>query len=95
MRTGWKQRTLERMLERVIYVGISPEDSSPALRRYLASVANDSGRYFGRVYGEHVFVFARDMAGKDLSLITILNLPPHLRPIAHRDRQANRELQLH
>ena len=86
-RTGWCQRTLNRMLERIFYDGLTSEDCSRRLRVYLADIMYALPSRFARIYGEHVFIFARENDPNEVALITILLLPADLRPVAHRDRE--------
>ena len=85
-RAGWCRRTLERMLERIYYFGLTPERCGRQLRDYLASIdANDVAR-FARVYGEHIFIFGHEAGADQVALVTVLHLPADLRSLAHRAR---------
>lgn len=85
-RTGWCRHSLERMPERVYYFGLAPDGCCRQMHDYLASVAFGESTRAVRLYGNHVFVFGQETAPDQLSLITILHLPPELRALAHRDR---------
>ncbi len=80
-RIKWHRRTLDRMLDRIVYAGLSPDDCSGELHRYLASICSAAERTV-RVYGEQVYVFARDQEA--LVLITVLQLPRTLRSASRR-----------
>lgn len=83
-RTGWCERALDRMLERIFYDGLTANDCGSSLRGYLAALKDSLPSRFARVYGEHVFIFAHEPDPNVVSLITILLLPGELRPVAHR-----------
>lgn len=85
-RTGWGRHALERMLDRIFYLGLCPDDCCPRLRDYLTSVGFSESAPFVRLYGDHVFIFGRSSQPDELSLITILHVPLDLRSLAHRSR---------
>ena len=89
LRTGWCRQVLERMLERIFYFGLSPENCGRPLREYLDAINVGDTARFSRIYGDHVFIFGRDItvdSADELALITILHVPNELRPMAHRAR---------
>lgn len=91
-RAGWGRRTLDRMLERIFYDGLGASDCRGFLGEYLAVVkARDVAR-FARVHGEFVFIFARERSPDEVALVTVLNLPGHLRDLATRLRARRRVL---
>lgn len=69
------------MLDRIVFTGLSPDQCSGELYRYLASICTAADRTV-RVYGEQVYVFAQDHEA--LVLITVLQLPRALRWAARR-----------
>ena len=91
-RTGWCRQTLERMLDRVYYFGLCPEDCGRRLGDYLESVRTMELARFARLYGEHVFIFGREGPEDEVSLITILHLPAEYRPLAQRARARSLEV---
>jgi hypothetical protein len=72
------------MLERVLYAGLAAEDCVGALSRYLDALPHGQSEHAVRVYGEHIFVFARHDGGQTWCLMTVYLLPPAHRPAAHR-----------
>lgn len=86
-RIRWHHRTLERMLERVFYDGLGPDDCSRRLHAFVATTAAATPSGLARVYGEHLFVFVRDLPD-EVVLLTVYPLPRELKPAA---RQARRQ----
>ncbi len=85
-RIRWKPRTVDRMLERVLYDGLGPEDCPRRLRLHdfiVSTAEKDTG--MGRVYGEHLFVFGKE-APDELRLITVYPIPVDLKPSARDAR---------
>lgn len=85
-RAGWSRRTLERMLVHVVYDGLAADECAGALRHYLSGLPDGGPTRFVRVYGEHVFVFAREASPNAANLVTVLHLPLPLRAAARRAR---------
>lgn len=83
-RLRWHARTLERMLERVFYFGVSAEACARPLRRYLDELPHEPGQNIVRVYGQLVFIFARDEAAATARLLTVYALPCIHRAAARR-----------
>jgi hypothetical protein len=83
-RLRWHARTLERMLERVFYFGVSAEECDRSLRLYLDELPHEPGQNVVRVYGQLVFIFARDEAAATARLLTVYPLPAAHRASAHR-----------
>jgi hypothetical protein len=84
-RIRWHRRTLDRMLERIVYTGLATEDCSGELRHYLEGLCPNTSAHFARVYGEQVYVFARESENEaTLVLLTVFNLPHDVRRAAHR-----------
>lgn len=75
---------LDRMLERIVYFGLAAEDCSGELRRYLKNLCVDPSTGCVRIYGEQVYIFARDNGGNTFALVTVMHLPRAIRPAAHR-----------
>ncbi len=89
-RIGWHRRTLERMLERVFYDGLGPEDCSHRLGDFVAATVNTAAG-LSRIYGEHLFLFTRDHAD-EVVLLTVYPLPSELKSAAHRARRQQNAL---
>lgn len=83
-RLRWHARTLERMLSRVFYFGASAADCASPLRRYLDELPHEPGQNVVRVYGQLVFIFARDEAAATARLLTMYPLPVTYREAARR-----------
>lgn len=83
-RLRWHARTLERMLARVFYFGVSAEDCTRELRGYLEELPHEPGQNVVRVYGQLVFIFARDEAAASARLLTVYPLPGTHRAAARR-----------
>ena len=83
-RLRWHARTVDRMLERVFYFGISAKDCSSLLRGYLDALPHEPGQNVIRVYGQLVFVFAHDYDAATARLLTVYALPGTYRPAARR-----------
>lgn len=83
-RLRWHTRTLERMLDRVFYFGVSAEDCARELRGYLDALPHEPGQNVVRVYGQLVFIFARDEASTTARLLTVYPLPGLHRAAARR-----------
>jgi hypothetical protein len=88
-RLHWNRAALVRMLERIVYTGLSREDCTGALARFLGQKLREPGLLTVRVYGEHLFLFARHDEGRTLNLLTVYPLPPEHRAAA---RRAQRQL---
>lgn len=88
-RLNWNRAALERMLERIVYTGIALDDCTGALARFLEQKLHDPRHQTLRVYGEHLFVFARHDDGRTLHLLTVYPLPTEHRAAA---RRAQRQL---
>lgn len=86
-RLRWNRSALERMLERVVYTGIALDDCTGALARFLTHKLHDPVRQTLRVYGEHLYVFARHDEGRCLNLLTVYPLPTEHRAAARRARR--------
>lgn len=84
-RIRWKPRTVDRMLERVFYDGLGPEDCPRRLHEFIASTTT-AQLGIGRVYGEHLFLFGRETPD-ELRLITVYQIPAELKPTAHETRR--------
>ena len=89
-RIGWHRRTLDRMLERVFYDGLGPEDCSRRLGEFVAATVNTAAG-LSRIYGEHLFLFTRDHAD-EVVLLTVYPLPSELKSAAHRARRQQNAL---
>ena len=85
-RIRWHHRTLERMLERVFYDGLGPEDCSRQLHDFVASKTEANPAGLTRIYGEHLFLFTRDLPD-EVVLLTVYPLPRELKPAAHQARR--------
>jgi hypothetical protein len=86
-RPNWNRAALERMLERIVYAGIAVDDCTGALARFLEQKLHEPHRQILRVYGEHLYVFARHDEGRALNLLTVYALPPEHREAARRVRR--------
>ena len=82
-RLNWGERTLERMLERVHWVGLTAGRCSAAVRRFLESKvraeAPHKGATYGVIHGEVLFIFARTPAEVCSTLVTVYQLPGEMR----------------
>ena len=85
-RISWHRRTLERMLERVFYDGLGPDDCSRRLHDFIASKTETNPAGLIRIYGEHLFLFARDLPD-EIVLLTVYPIPGELKPAAHQARR--------
>ena len=86
-RLCWHRRTLVRMMERVFYDGLSPDELPPRIRSALNVTANDDQRTSSRIYGEHLFLFGRDLPDQ-ADLITVYQIPREIRPLIHHTRRS-------
>jgi len=85
-RLCWHRRTLARMMERVFYDGLSP-DELPSRARGALNLNPDEVRSTScRIYGEHLFLFGRDFPDQ-ADLITVYPVPREIRPIIHHTRR--------
>ena len=84
-RIRWHRRTLARMLERVFYDGLGPEDCSRRLHDFIAAKTDATPAGLTRIYGEHLFVFTRDRPD-EVVLLTVYPLPPEFRSAARHAR---------
>lgn len=87
-RLGINKEALERVCEKVIEFGISKQDVSGRLARYLdkISAVHKSGNNT-RLWGEHIFVIQDD------TLITILNVDKEFKNAVSKALQKNKELE--
>jgi hypothetical protein len=83
-RLRWHARTLERMLDRVFYFGAAANDCPRPLQRYLDELPHEPGQTVVRVYGQLVFIFARDETAATARLLTVYVLPGVHRAAARR-----------
>jgi hypothetical protein len=83
-RIGWHHRSLERMLERVFYAGLSADECGDVLHDYLDSRQLD-GALLPRIYGEHLFLFNR-AAADEVVLLTVYRLPSEFKILSRRAR---------
>jgi hypothetical protein len=90
-RLNWSERTLERMLERVHWLGITSGRCSAAVRRFLESKVREETSQGGGVYavihGEVLFIFRRTSAEGCSTLVTLYLLPAQLRAQRRREFQ--------
>lgn len=75
------------MLERVFYDGLGPDDCSRRLHTFASAKSAATPASLVRIYGEHLFVFTRDLPD-EVVLLTVYPLPSDLKPAA---RQARRQ----
>ena len=71
------------MLERVFYAGVDAIDCKGELRRYLTALPYDTVHQCVRIYGEQVYLFARNEPD-EAALVTVYHLPLSYRHAAHR-----------
>ena len=89
-RIGWRRRTLDRMLERIFYDGLGEDECTRRLSDYIAATTDpDAG--LTRIYGEHIYVFGRARPD-EIVLLTVYQLPPEFRSIAHAARRQHHAL---
>jgi len=86
-RLCWHRRTLSRMLERIFYDGLSPDELPPRLRAAVNLHPEENRPTSSRIYGEHLFLFGRDLPGQ-ADLITVYALPRAVRPLIHHTRRS-------
>jgi len=86
-RLCWHRRTLARMLERVFYDGLSPDEFPPRLRAVLNLHPDENRPTSSRIYGEHLFLFGRDYPDQ-ANLITVYSVPREVRPLIHHTRRS-------
>ena len=89
-RIRWHRRTLDRMLERVFYNGLGPDDCPKRLTEFIAATT-EMGHGLSRIYGEHLFLFTRDDPDEAV-LLTVYAIPPELKPSAHQARRMLNQL---
>lgn len=89
-RISWHRRTLERMLERVFYDGLGPDDCSRRLSTYIEAKTRDVAG-LTRIYGEHLFLFTRDLPD-EVVLLTVYPIPGGLKSAAHQARRQQHAL---
>jgi hypothetical protein len=90
-RIGWHRRTLDRMLERVFYDGLGLSDCPRRLHELIAASVTAEISGLTRIYGEHLYVFARDQPNV-VVLKTVYPLPAALKSTAHRARHRHHAL---
>ena len=83
-RVGWPARSLDRMLERIFYDGLGPDECPRDLRAYLSS--GIGARALCRLYGEHQFYYTRDQPDEIVRL-TVYPLPARWRAAARCARE--------
>ena len=94
-RLSWHARTVSRMLERVFYFGAGAADCPRPLQRYLDTLPHEPGQNVIRVYGQLVFIFARDQDTATALLLTVYALPaPYRASAQHAQRRPRAGLAL-
>lgn len=82
-RVSWNRRATSRMLERVFYNGLAPGECPRRLRSYLETKIRERNDSLVRIYGEHLYIFARPEQD-EAALMTLYVLPQEMRPLAKR-----------
>jgi hypothetical protein len=85
-RLRWPRRAVDRMLNRIFYDGLGPSECPAVLDLELTAAVPRDGSVKPRVYGDHLFLFARP-APDHAALMTVYPVSPHLRAPARRARR--------
>lgn len=89
-RIGWHRRTLGRILERVFYDGLGLGDCARRLHAFIAASVTAEISGLTRIYGEHLYVFARDQP--NVVVLKIVYALPAGLSAAHRARHRHHAL---
>lgn len=87
-RLGLKPHSLDRMIDRIYFYGMSITDTRGAVYHYLVELTERGGSQSVnqlRIYGDNLYLFA------DQTLITLYQLPTELLPKVARIRERFRQ----
>jgi hypothetical protein len=100
-RLNWGEETLERMLERVHWLGLTAGRCCATVRRFLESKVREEGTQNGITYalihGEVLYIFGRTPTEARSTLVTVYQVPAAIRSQlrAQRRRERQRAHRLH
>lgn len=78
-RLQWGKTTLQRMADKAFFAGISRQQATGKLKKYLDKLWAEHQTVNNlRIYGQHLFLFAGE------TLITVWQVPPDLRHISDK-----------
>lgn len=85
-RCGINQKVLKTLARRALELGIGQQDAEGDLRKYLDSLFLRRRRCTGRIFAEHVFIFAKD------TLVTLYRVPERFRDECNKLIAVKKEL---
>ncbi|MEZ5413887.1 MAG: hypothetical protein R3F03_06180 [Opitutaceae bacterium] len=78
-RTGWRQKTVHRMIDRVFQTGFDVHFSTKKMHQFLVAKQAASDGTVAKIHGEFLFIFSPTGVSQEFSFVTVYQIPRELR----------------